>query len=334
MSGLTLEDYRIDLVGIVAIASLDTVARWTALRGTASLFDAVVICPGLHRQQDAPDLAKGEYPACGAMTSGYVFRVENEATVFQLQRLGKPGHLTTLKVSSDRSGSSNLLTGSWMQHLFSNKDFIASFSYSLAVMLCVAVWTVIATLRDWWGLTSLTILILTRLINVVVIRRRATLGWKGALEPGVVGDLIILLSQDRWIRMRGLVDDLKAVTSGQWLREPTLLENCLSSFATLLVYCDIAVASNARPVSQYLILVLLLSSAGLLGMCNHYINEFCMYGKVLTVDGEPKKYERRLHLANELIEQTGRRDWAIRLGMVQADKSDKEESIDQGPKIM
>jgi hypothetical protein len=334
LAGLTLDKIRLDLVGIVAIASLDTIARWTALRGSVSLFDSLVICPGLHRQQDAPDLAKGEYPACAAMTTGYVFRVENEATVFQLQRLGKPGHLTTLKVSSAPGGPASLSPGYWKQLRFSNKDAIAPFSYSLAVMLCVTVWILIAILKDWCGLISLSVFILARLINVVVITRRMTLGWKGEPEPGKEGDLIILLSQDRWIRMRGLVDDLKAVTSGQWLRKPTFIEDSLSSFATLLVYCNVALAQNARPASQQLLLVLFVSSAALLGICNHYISKFRMYDKVLLVDGEPKEYNRRLQLADELIEQTGRRDWAIRLGMKKADEDATDGNIDQGPKIM
>jgi hypothetical protein len=57
----------------------------------------------------------------------------------------------------------------------------------------------------------------------------------GALEPGVNGDLLVLLSQDRWVRIRGLVDDLKAVTSASWLRETTAAESSATTFATLLV---------------------------------------------------------------------------------------------------
>jgi len=71
----------LDAAGLVALADLSTVARRTALTGTSSLLDAFVLCPGLHRQQEAPELNGGEYPACAAMTTGYVFRVENPATV-------------------------------------------------------------------------------------------------------------------------------------------------------------------------------------------------------------------------------------------------------------
>jgi hypothetical protein len=85
-------------MGLVALADVDTVATRTACTGSASFLDAFVIVPGLHRQQHAMDLSKGEYPACAAMTTGYVFRVENQATVLYLQKVGRTGHLTTLEV--------------------------------------------------------------------------------------------------------------------------------------------------------------------------------------------------------------------------------------------
>ena len=287
------------------LAGLDTLARWTALRGTASLFDSFVVCPGSHRQQDAPDLAKGEYPACAAMTSGYVFRVENEATVYQLQRLGKPGHLTTLKVTSGPSWPASIRFEYPMQNLLSEKDIIVQLSYFQAVVAGIVVWVSIAALEDWWGLLCFGILIFTRLLNVIIIQRRAALGWKGAPEPGVQADLLILLSQDRWIRMRGLVDDVKAVTSGQWLREPTFMESSFASFAMLLVYVDAVLWKNAQWDSQAMFLILLLASSAYMGICNQAISEFRMYNKIIAADGEPKKYKRRLELAEELIKETG-----------------------------
>lgn len=80
--------------------------------------------------------------------------------------------------------------------------------------------------------------------------------------------------------------------------------------------------------------MLLIASAALMGICNHSMSEFRMYEKILAVDGRPKQYKRRLDLADELIKETGRKDWAVRLGMVQADKGKGNEDMDQGPKIM
>ena len=71
---------------------------------------------------------------------------------------------------------------------------------------------------------------------------------EGAPDPGVEGDLLVLLSQDHWVRMKGFVDDLKTVTSGQWLRDQTTIERFATAYATLLVYSAAALASNASKV--------------------------------------------------------------------------------------
>jgi hypothetical protein len=150
-----------------------------------------------------------------------------------------------------------------------------------------------------------------------VIKRRSKLGWKGVLEEGVKGDLMILLSQDRWIRLRGLVDDLKAVTSGQWLRDQSPLEEFTTSAATILVYLSAAVASNASITGSFLILGLLLFSVAMLGLSNALTKSLQMFGRTVTMVGEPKSYSRRLDLAEEMIAcHDGRNDWAIGMGLI------------------
>jgi len=57
-----------------------------------------------------------------------------------------------------------------------------------------------------------------------------------AHEPGVLGDLLVLMSQDRWIRIKGLTDDLKAVTAGQWLQDENFFESAIEGCATVVVY--------------------------------------------------------------------------------------------------
>ncbi|KAK3696130.1 hypothetical protein LTR37_018101 [Vermiconidia calcicola] len=321
-----------DAAGLVALADLETTALRTALTGTSSLFDAFILCPGLHRQQDAPDLSKGEYPACAAMTTGYVFRVENEATVLQLQRQAKTGHLTTLSVSSTSQDSVDLRRSYKLLLDYSLRA--DSICYSCAVALSITIFAVLLMLKDWWAVTSMTLLICVRFINVVVLQRRAALGWKGKREPGVQGDLLVLLSQDRWVRMRGAVDDLKAVTSGQWLRKPSSIESSLVSLATLLAYINAGLASNARSQGKSLLVMLLLSSAALLGLANQKTEKFHMYGRIIRMEKAPVKYARRLHLASELIKEAGRNDWAIRLGMVQPESTDGRMEQDMGPKMM
>ncbi|KKA16207.1 hypothetical protein T310_10211 [Rasamsonia emersonii CBS 393.64] len=170
---------------------------------------------------------------------------------------------------------------------------------------------------DWWGVFSLLVLMVARLCNVVVIRQRCReVGWKGASEPGVRGDLLVLLSQDRWVRLQGAVDDLKAVTSGQWMRDRTFAEDILTALATLLVYLDTTLVSNVSKFGQLLLLLLLIVSAGLLSVTNGTTKEMHMHGRVITVKGPPRKYARRRNLADELVQETKRKDWALRLGMI------------------
>lgn len=324
----------LDAAGLVALADLSTIARRTALTGNSSLLDIFVLAPGLHRQQNAPDLNGGEYPACAAMTSGYVFRVENPATVLYLQKVGRTGHLTTLKVSGARNQS-------WWKRLAASfydterSRPVATLAYATAVFLTLAMlFFLVFVWRDWWGFGVINILILSRALNVFVVRCRSRPGWFGAPEPGIQSDLLVLLSQDRWIRLQGLTDDIKAVTSGQWLQEPTFFQSSLVALATLLVYLDAALAGNAQQMSKLCLLFLLFGSVALLGIANETTDVLKMHGRLIEVVKSPKRYARRLHLAEELIRETGRKDWAIRLGMIQPDYEVKTEKDLDGPPTM
>ena len=303
----------LNAAGLLALADLRTIAERTALTGGASWLDALLLCPGIHHQSKASELNKGEYPACAALTTGYVFRVENPATGFYLQRVSRTACLTAIKVESPREPTFQRLKAA------SSRDPLTTpLLYLAAVTLTTSALMLFIALRDYWGVTVMGILITARSLNIAVVRQRATRGgqWKGQAEPGVKGDLLILLSQDRWVRMRGLVDDLKAVTSGLWLADATFPEQCKTSWATLLVYLGAALATNISKLGSVILVALLLLSVGLLALANNGACTLQMHGKELRVDGERKPYERRRMLADELIEETKRRDWAIGLGMV------------------
>ncbi|PKS08061.1 hypothetical protein jhhlp_006673 [Lomentospora prolificans] len=311
---LKTADVSLNALSLVALASSTSPQTRTALTGTSALTDVLVLCPGIHLQKSAASLSGGEYPACAALTTGYVFRVENPATVYYLQRVGRPGHLTTLSVSGIGDRASD------------GTNFgVPRLAYSAAVFATLVVSALLFSLGDWWALTFVSMLVTSRLCHTLIIRRRSTYTWSGASEPGQQGDLLILLSQDRWVRMQGAVDDLKRVTSGQWLRDETFLENSISAFATVLVYLAVALAFNATSGGQILLFLLLISSSALLGLANATTKELQMHGNTLRVVGEPKKYRRRLDLARELIKETGRDDWAIRMAMI--DKSDGGKAV-------
>ena len=309
-----LSDMAVSAAGLVALADLPTVAWRTVLR-PPSLLDCLIICPVMHRQQDAPRLNAGEYPICAAMTTDYIFRIENQATVAFLQRIGRPGQLTTLQVSAKRKDNDSLFGG--LGGSSSDTSLLPGLCYIALIAMTVATVTTLYMLQDWWGFFVLLNWMLVRLVNTLVMLRRARQGWKGEPEPGQQSDLLILASQDRWIRIKGAVDDVKAVTSGEWLREFTLSENAFVAFATLLTYANAGLASNSSPVGQVVLLVLLCSSGALLGLANEYTDSLAMYGRVIERVGPRTKYKRRLELAEQLIAETGREDWAIKLGMIQ-----------------
>ena len=238
------------------------------------------------------------------MTTGYVFRIENQATVRFLQSIGKPGHLVNITVEQERTPSSEIYKSG------------ASMLYLLGPFATVTTLTIVALRGDFCAVAFLGMLIAGRLCNTIVIVRRLEPSWKGAPEPGVRGDLLVLVSQDRWFRIRGLVDDLKFVTAGQWLRDVSPVEDFAVDFATVLVYFAAGLAFTMSAEGSLVVLALLLCSWVILGVCNHSLEALRMHGRVLKVDGKPKAYFRRTKLVDELVQESGREDWAERLGMI------------------
>ncbi|KAK0492414.1 hypothetical protein EDD18DRAFT_1310973 [Armillaria luteobubalina] len=259
--------------GLIALADLPPVVIQTALIGTASYSDALVTSPGMHHQQAASEINHGEFPITGAMTTGYIFCVENTATVHYLQSISVAGHLGTAHVYLRND-------------IFKESSLLQSFIAGLPASLLYALY--------WWALGVLGGFVVSRFTNVVVIKRTDERGWKGQKEPGVHGDLLILLCHD-------------PVASGQWLRDMTAMNNFAVTCATMLIYTSAALSFNASTAGSMLIASLLLSTAALLTICD----------QVIRTVGAPKKYEQRLALANELIvEMGGRNDWAIGMGLV------------------
>ena len=244
-----------------------------------------------------------------------MFRVENPATVYFLQRVGCTGCLTDLEVSAQVSPS---------RFLSSRDEALVSLGYYAAIGCSVFAAQKVYALGDIWGFFFISNLILIRLINHIVIRRRSKPGWFGAPEPGVQGDLFILLSQDRWVRIRGQVDDLKALTSGTWLSEPTTFDTFLDAVAKLLVHANVAVAGRATNAGVCTIVAMLLVNNGLLALDNLRTRKLNMYGRTMEAVGAPKKYFRRRDLAEQLIKESGRDDWAVAMGFFVQDNASNE----------
>ncbi len=309
ISGITLES-----AGLVALADLPTVAVRTALMGTASWLDILVLAPGMHQQQSADEVNRSEFPQTSSLTNGYVFRVENPATVSYLQRIGRTGYLVTALVEqkpqpepNNTPKNSYIDTSSPRYHTFYIAGVFVALLYLLCPILTIVVFALVGSIKDWWALAVMGMLVLSRTINVFVIKRRASdsANWKGAPEEkDKEGDLLVVLSQDRWVRLRGKLSDVKRVTAGQWLRDEDRVESLAAGFATLLVYAAAALAGNASTTGSLLIALLLLCSVALLALCNSLTHRLQMYDCFVQEDKSLRRhYKRRLQMVKALVEE-------------------------------
>ncbi|KAK0472983.1 hypothetical protein IW261DRAFT_1506033 [Armillaria novae-zelandiae] len=294
----------LEAAGLLVLADLPAVASRTALTGGASFLDALVLVPGMHKQQCADEINRGEFPTTGAMTTGYVFRVENPATVSYLQGIGKTGHLVTARVSQSPSQNTDISVHNRVVQSLFVAGVPATVLYFLCPTSTITVFALLGVIGDWWGVGALGMFALARLINVV-----------GAIEDGD-GDLLILLSQDRWVRLQGSINDLKAVTAGQWLRDLSATESLAVMFATTLVYASAILAFNASTLGSLLIGSLLLCSVALLTLCNSSTQCLQMYDCVVQKEGEPQNYRRRRDMAEKLVDESKRDDWAVGMGLI------------------
>ena len=303
---------ELDAAGLVALADLKTIQNRTALTGTSSYSDLLFVAPGIHCQQEAEKVNGGEYPITGQLNGGhYVFRVENQATVFWLQSVGETGHLVDVYVGRPSTDSPAL------RHSLHRGDIVPSILYAIGISMTITVAVLLGVVQDWWGFGVLWMLIIARVINVIVIKRRSQQGWKGGIEEDhIESDLLIVLSQDRWVRMRGLENDVKAVTAGCWLRDMTPVEEFATSVATVLVYASAALAGNSSTMGSLMLALLLLISAGLLAVANSKTKQLHMFGRTVEVRGEPKPYKRRRLMVDELIAETGNNDWAVNMDLI------------------
>lgn len=108
------------------------------------------------------------------MTTSHIFRVENPASLLP------PKHRVT-----------GYLIIAHVYTCKSNWSFFApaTLLYALCPILTIFVAVSLALIQDWWALVILAGFVVSRCINVIVIKRRDENGWKGKKELGVQGDL-------------------------------------------------------------------------------------------------------------------------------------------------
>ncbi|KAK3940563.1 hypothetical protein QBC46DRAFT_123007 [Diplogelasinospora grovesii] len=315
--------------GLLALADLSTIAQRTAITGGSSWLDSLLLAPGLHYQQAADELVKGTGAAAiidavedqgGKSTT---FRVNNAATAHYIQKIARPGQTVTLDVGAvptvrsrhrlKRSGRGMRATV-WAEDDMPDLGWVSHLLYLISPALTVAAIVLVVLLRDWWTLGLLLALMLSRVLNIWVIKQRALPREQPGREPADGGgdgsdesssgdatkqsfapltgglhrhsknrltEYTVSLADGRSaVRLRGMSEDLQAITAHAWLRSKTHTEGYLEAMAKLLVYMVAALSGNMTQAGAIVMMALLLSTAGLLALSNANAKSFKMNGRV------------------------------------------------------
>lgn len=109
-----IPNFSLSASGLIVLADLSTIAQRTVLRGGSSWLDSLLLAPGLHYQQAADDLSRGdkaqiltavEIDRDGKPTA---HRIVNQAVVSYVLRVAKEGATVALDV-----GEVPVRKGSW-----------------------------------------------------------------------------------------------------------------------------------------------------------------------------------------------------------------------------
>ncbi|KAL0937439.1 uncharacterized protein CTRU02_207170 [Colletotrichum truncatum] len=333
-----IPEITLSAAGLVALADLQTIAHRTALTGTSSWFDALVLAPGLHYQQAADGVASDSGGVgVGAEVTSFEtgegrgggrgrgmfgtetlpgggtqdVRVTNPGMLLFLSRLGvqeerarerelrkrnraggveafaagvrKDDKVVFLDVGTlaggrrTRKGRAFDHDGEWELERGSHLLYLAS------PLLTTSALTIMILLADWWGLAAIIALITSRLLNIYIIKQRTPPPPPTFSASSKLTEYAIPLSPNLTVRMRGPASDLAAVTTETWLLSKTAVQGYLEAVAKLAVYMVAVFSGNVSQAGNMVLLVLLLGSAGLLGLSNGFVKGVRGRGRVARV---------------------------------------------------
>ncbi|PBK92155.1 hypothetical protein ARMGADRAFT_930832, partial [Armillaria gallica] len=192
----------------------------------------------------------------------------------------------------------------------------ATLLYILSSTLTVIAVAFLGCIRDQWVLGSLMTRANSRMINLVVARRRSIQDLSG--EPGGECDLLIRLSQDRWIRLWGAEADLRTVV----LRSRSGMEGFAISFGAISVYLAVALSPNISPVGSLVTISLVFCLSIFMALRNSLMPYLLTLGRVVRVEGEPTRYEERIPQGN-----TGGDEWGVIVSMIPSPNDRREEGV-------
>ncbi|KAK7742717.1 hypothetical protein SLS63_000282 [Diaporthe eres] len=150
-----------------------------------------------------------------------------------------------------------------------------------------------------WALALTAALMLSRILNIFVIKQRSRPKPKVlpppfshplSLDPRMarVTQYTINISPVTTVILRGLSSDLQALTTTVWLRPKTHAEGYLEAIAKVLVYLVAACSGNATQAGNLILLVLLLISGGMLALSNASVKGLRSGGRLVAPSPEDR----------------------------------------------
>ncbi|KAI2627238.1 hypothetical protein GGS21DRAFT_493081 [Xylaria nigripes] len=291
----------ISAAGLLALADLGTIAQRTRISG-ASWLDSLLLAPGLHYQQ-AADAVLSELPSpyhavesVDGKTTTY--SIANTATLRYLERVGRPNQRIVLEVGKEperiyfpygEQPEKRKHSSFWRSYKASI-GWLSQLLYLASPLLTIAALVFMVLLRDWWGVGVLVALMLSRMMNIWIIKQRSSRPKTPERDPkkqvrdengsDQFTEYVIDLGHGRIVCLRGLESDLQAITTTVWLRDQTHVEGYLEAASKLTVYLVAALSGNLSQVASIIFIALLLITAGLLGLSNAHAKVFSMHGRL------------------------------------------------------
>ena len=341
--------FTLSASGLLALADLRTVATRTALTGGSTWLDALVLAPGLHYQQAAESLDRDLDPQLASLSaverikartpsdrdSETHYGVKNVALARYLKKVSKASkdNCVTLDVCKKEDDRATRRLGSMVMNRkrpqrrvldgrpLPGFDWFSHVLYLASPLLTLAVLILIILMRDWWAFAFVLALMVSRILNILIIKRRcrpenhdsALQGGGGgtgitsssspaamsakaqeleslhSLDKELVDDSTAQrlteynfdLGEGQSVLLRGLASDLEALTTQVWMRAKDHLDEYLEASAKLIVHLVASLSGNVSQAGGFLLMALLLVSAGLLGLSNGHAKSFRMHGCVV-----------------------------------------------------
>ncbi|KAI0172535.1 hypothetical protein GGR52DRAFT_545032 [Hypoxylon sp. FL1284] len=220
------------------------------------------------------------------------YNVTNTATQHYLKRVAMGDQIVIVDVGMlpgryawpRRQGGSGQRATIWRDQ-GADLGWLSHILYLASPILTILAFVFMILLQEWWGVASLLALMLSRMLNIWVIKERSKPAKTPPPKPDVssiLTEYLVDIGQGRSVCLRGMAEDLQAITTTSWLRAKTHLDGYLEAAAKLIVYVVAAFSGNMTQVGSIIFMVLLLVTAGLLGLSNAHAKTFHMKGRLAT----------------------------------------------------